>query len=245
MITSTLEQQQKYITVINNVLAKYDNMIKNINIEALKYAREFYEFTRGKITLKFINEVREKAKDSMARSSVETYTDMVYSLQEIKEQYLKECFPTTETIDALELNFIGKELEVMSCEELEEFYKTNFLDKNKVRLFDIELKRRKKLVDKGGNELKSDIVKVELLREQFCIEDKVTNLIDLRIKQINAYKSVSATMFTIINNIDINNELQPIMKSYNNLIAFIEGMSRNVMPSNINVMDMLNYEVEV
>ncbi|CAI3605547.1 conserved hypothetical protein [Clostridium neonatale] len=245
MITSTPEQQQKYITAINNVLAKYDNMIKNINSEALKYAREFYDFTRGKITVKFINEAREKAKDNMTRVSVEAYTDMVYRLQEIKEQYFNECFPTTETIDALELDFIGKELEVMSCEELEEFYKTNFLDKNKVRLFDIELKRRKRLVDKGGNEVNSDIVKLELVREQFCIEDKVTNLINLRIKQINAYKSVSANMFVLIKNIDINNELQPIMQSYSNLIAFIEGRSRNVMPSNINVMDMLNYEIEV
>lgn len=235
MFNSTDEQKSKYQSIINGVLNNYDSMIKRINGESLAYGKEFFGFTKGKITLTYIDDLKTKTKNNIIKIGQETFTKMVDELKQIKEDYFKECFPITETTDPLELDFVGKELAVMSYEEMADFYKSNFLDKNKVRLFDIEVKRRKISSEEKFN---ADAVMLENLREEYGLEDSITRQIDNNIKYFDSYRQMVSGMFTLIASID-GDMFNPKMIDYNKLFDFIESKSRWTIPQSINVNELL------
>ncbi|WP_459479630.1 hypothetical protein [Clostridium saccharoperbutylacetonicum] len=230
MLNSTDQQKEKYFNLINGVFGIYDGMIKGVNSELISYGKEFFKFTSGITTENYFKDIRNKTKDNLVKNCQGTYTKMIDELKNIKEKYINECFPVTKTTDSLELDFIGKELSVMTVDEMTTFYEENLMDLNKVRLFDIEVKRRK--MDKNKD---SNLAKLDFLRKEYAIEDDVTKEISNKIKVFDAYRQVSSTTIALVTGVD----LKPKMISYSKIFDYIEGKSRHASPKDVNINDLL------
>lgn len=233
MFNTTEEQKNKYRALIEGVFSKYNQIVTSVNNECKKYGADFYGFTTGKITLEYINDSKLKTKEGIIKIEQQVFTSMIDELVKIKERYVDECFPITETKDTVELDFIGKELAVMSYDELEQFYKINFADKNKVRLFDIEIRRRKISDNKVFN---ADAIKLDTLREEYSFKDKLTNTIDEKIKYIDGARQILTGTLVLFKDAALQ---EPRVISFNTLFDFIEGRSRYSVPKEIDVNDLI------
>jgi hypothetical protein len=236
MLNSTDQQKTKYFSLINGVLQGYNGLIDNINRELTSYGSEFRSFIIGKTTQNYIVDSRKKLIDTLVALSKNQFSKMIDELNKLKEDYVDECFPGISTTDTLELDFIGKELSVMTIEELSNFYQANLRDKNKVRLFDIELKKRKM------TELGSKLVTLENLRAEYEIEDLVIEDINTKMNFLEIYRQLVIASFPLFS--DINNDIAKPDKSVscNKLVEFIEVKSRRTGPQNVNVKDLLNVD---
>ncbi len=237
MYTSTQEQKEKYLGLINGPLGLMDGMIKEVSNILLSYAKSFYDFQKNIITYDYHMKRIGETKEKLMQLSQETFTSMTTEYRKIKENYLKECFPITETTDQLELNFVSKELEVMNREELEEFYKANYLDKNKVRLFDIEAKRRSRL---NTTEAKAEFIFLMQLKDSIGIEDIVIKTYDNRIKFIDGCRQLSGDTICIIKGIGSDGELIPSLTSCDKVIKSAQDKCAFGRPSDINVLDLID-----
>lgn len=234
ILESTPEQKAKYETAINSVYSGYDRLLPQINETLLTYGRVFYDQTKGKITYPYMINKKKETKERLITLTQETYTNTVNKLNEYREQYLKECFPMTSTEDSLELDFVSKELAVMNPEELKTFYLDNILDKNKVRLFDIELKKRINSDDPAAQ-----IVK--LFRDQFLIEDVITKEIDQKIKYFDGLRQMSNSTIPLIKT--LNGDLPKIqILSYDEVFRYIESKSCMNLPQSINIVELIKLE---
>jgi 23S rRNA pseudoU1915 N3-methylase RlmH len=162
---------------------------------------------------------------------------MISELNQLKEDYIKECFPESVTTDPLELDFIGKELEVMSRDELEKFYQDNFRDSNKMRLFAIEAKRRSRSED---SELKMDAASLKMLQDSHSIQDRVIKVIDERIKYLNAMMQLSSAGLYLVK-IDEEGDMQCKQISFKDVAAVVNGRSTMAMPQEIDIFDLMGW----
>lgn len=237
MYVVTQEQQQKFIGRINDSISLYNNLIKEVNKSLLSYVREYFDYTKGKITPEYIIETRSNLLTGIHVAEKSTFTEMISALNQLKEEYIKECFPESVTTDPLELDFIGKELEVMSRDELEKFYQDNFRDSNKMRLLAIEAKRRSRSED---SELKTDAAALKMLQDSHSIQDRVIKAIDERIKYVDAMIQLSSSGLYLIK-IDEEENMQCKLVSFNDIAAVVNGRSTMVMPQEIDIFELLGW----
>ncbi|SHF15258.1 hypothetical protein [Clostridium fallax] len=234
MFESTKELKIKYFDKINDVLNNYDEMIKKINHVLLVYGIDFYKFSQGQITLEYINNQRNNLLIDLKNINQETFSKIIESLNSIRKDYIKECFPIKETTDKLELEFIEKELSVMNCDELQEFYKSNFLDKNKVRLFDIEIKKRENSVNDSG----ISIGIVKNLRETYTIEDEVIDNINEWTKFFEGGRQIVSGALVLIKGFDNQGKFIPEIISHNEIIQFTQDFYRKQATNKINIVSI-------
>ncbi len=237
MYVVTQEQQQKFIGRINDSISLYNNLIKEVNKSLLSYGREYFDYTKGKITPEYIIETRSNLLTGIHVAEKSTFTEMISALNQLKEDYIKECFPESVTTDPLELDFISKELEVMSRDELEKFYQDNFRDSNKMRLLAIEAKRRSRSED---SELKTDAAALKMLQDSHSIQDRVIKAIDERIKYVDAMMQLSSSGLYLIK-IDEEENMQCKLVSFNDIAAVVNGRSTMVMPQEIDIFELLGW----
>ncbi len=229
MYVVTYEQQQKFISRINDNISLYTNLIKEVNKSLLSYGREYFDYIKGKITSEYILEKRSNLLTGIHVAEKSTFTAMVSDLNQLKEDYIKECFPESVTTDPIELDFIGKELEVMSRDELEMFYQDNFRDSNKMRLFAIEIKRRSR---SDNSELKTDAATLKILQDGHSIQDRVIKAIDERIKYVNGLMQLSSGGLFLVK-IDEEDQIQTRLVSYKDVVALVNGRSTMAMPQDM------------
>ena len=231
ILESTLEQKEKYQAAINSVYSGYDRLLPQINEILLSYGRVFYDQTQNKITYEYLMKTKQESKEKMINLSQETFIHAVDKLKEYKEQYLNECFPMTSTDDPLEVDFISRELSVMNADELKQFYLENMLDKNKVRLFDIELKKR-------INENDQDAQVIKIFKDEFTIEDSITKEIDEKIKYFDGLRQITLSSLALIKSL---NGATPEIKmlSFDEVFRFAEAKSCMFRPNIINIIELL------
>ena len=190
MYETTQEQKNKYLSQMRSTRSTVSNVIPKINSILVAYGKEFYRKTKGEYTDSYIHAVRAKAEEDIRILIRDKFTEIIDSLTKGKEDYIDLCFEKKTTTDPVELNFVGKELELMDSQELREFYELHFLDKNMVRLFDIEVKRRSKSNEQG---MSSQATMLHGFRNEFSINDMVIKRYDQCIKEFTGARSVSST----------------------------------------------------
>ena len=229
------EQKKKFLSRINDNMTSYDALIKDVNKVLLEYGREFFGYTSGRVTESYIREHKDNMLAGIGLASRKALSDMAAALEQLKADYISESYPADTTTDPLELSFVGKELEVMTSEELRIFYEENFTDANKVRLFDIEVKRRSRSDDQSkrteGNWLST-------VKDEFEIRDGVTKKISERIKLVNGMRSLSDGVLYLLA-ANENQELSINQASYQELIRTVESRSAMAMPQNVDVCEMM------
>ncbi len=232
VLESTPEQKEKYEIYINSVYRGYDSLINKINKILLSYGEVFFKGTQNILTHEYVLNKKKETKEEITNLSQKTFISAVEELKEYKEKYLNECFPMTSTDDSLELDFISRELAVMNSDELKQFYLENMLDKNKVRLFDIELKKRLNSND-------NDAQLIKLFKDEFTIEDSITKKIDERIKYFDGLRQISISSLALIKS--LNGSTPEIkMLSFDEVFRFVEGKSSMNKPDNINIIELLS-----
>lgn len=193
MYETTQEQKDKYLNKMRGIRSTVTDMVPKINSILVDYGAEFYRKTKGEYTDRYFSQIRAKAEEDIRITARDKFTEIIDSLNQEKENYIDQCFEKKTTTDPIELNFVGKELELMDREELQEFFEINFLDKNMVRLFDIEVKRRSKSNEPGMN---SQSVMLQNFRSEFVINDIVVQKFDQCIKELTGARSFSSnTLF--------------------------------------------------
>lgn len=238
MYESTQAQKDKYLGMINDPLKELSSMIDKVNKALTEYGANFYKHSKGIITDAYYREQRTKVKEELIKITYETYGKMFNTYVNLKESYLKESFPLTETTDQIELNFISKELELMDREELETFYLDNCFDKNKIRLFNIEVKRREKSSD---NSLRTDAAWLKTFEENFAIDDIVTRKYDERIKYMRAAKSAANGTFCVVTGVDARGNIEQKIAGYSEVMKYVEARSSFSVPQKIDIMEVFKY----
>lgn len=232
MYQSTQEQKEKYLQMISAPESRVGEMISELNKVLKDYVKISNAFYRGIYNEEYFKSQRAEALSQLQTLTSGTYATIKERLEEIKSAYLIECFPTEETTDPLELNFISKELELMDKDELISFYKDNALDKNKVRLFDIELKRRGKVEGKTA-----ELATIIAAKENFYIGDVVTRAIEEKVRFYDGCRQFSLEHFYLCSN-EPGTDQAPSMKSYKDIISSVDNMCRSYCPENLNIIDL-------
>ncbi|WP_455717159.1 hypothetical protein [Anaerosporobacter sp.] len=190
MFETTQEQKDKYLNKMRGIRTNVTEMAPKINSILVAYGAEFYRKTKGEYTDSYFSQIREKAEEDIRITARDKFTEVIDSLNQEKENYNDQCFEKKTTTDPTELNFVGKELELMDREELKEFFELNFLDKNMVRLFDIEIKRRSKSNDTMAQ---SEVAMLQAYKNEFAINDIVIQKYEQCIKEMIGARSVSSS----------------------------------------------------
>lgn len=232
MYQSTQEQKEKYLQMISAPECRVSEMIFQANKLLKDYVKASDSFYRGIYSEEYFKSQRTEALNKLQVLTSGTYVAIKERLEEIKSAYMFECFPTEETTDPLELNFLAKELELMDKDELISFYRDNALDKNKVRLFDIELKRREKVEGKTA-----DLAMVIIGKENFYIGDNVTKAIEEKAKFYDGCRQFSTDHFYLCSN-EPGVEAVPSMKSYKDILSSVDNMCRSHYPEDLNIIDL-------
>lgn len=229
------ELKKKFLSRINDNMTIYDALIKDVNKALLEYGSEFFGYTSGRVTESYIREHKENMLTGIGLASRKAFSDMSAALEQLKADYIIESYPADTTTDPLELSFVGKELEVMTSEELRAFYEENFNDANKVRLFDIEVKRRSRSDDQSrrteGNWLSS-------VKEEFEIRDSVTEKIGERIKLVTGLRSFSGNVLYFLS-IGEDGGVMTKLNPLSDIIRTVESRSRMAMPQQVDVYEMM------
>lgn len=197
--------ENKVISTLNN----YNDMITETDKMLFRYGVIHYNQTQNKYSLQFASEQKEALKVEIKNLNVSTLDKVIADLKEIKESYINEIVPEVSTIDPIELNFIEKELKVMSDSELLNYYKENYLDKNITRLIKIEYKDRNG--DRAIMELPS-----------YDIEDDITSNIDTEIKKVVGLRQVASSMCSFVGEIDSTGTPVPKLIPWNTIFANVE-----------------------
>ncbi|MDY4604024.1 hypothetical protein [Clostridium tertium] len=201
--------ENKVISTLNN----YNDMITETDKMLFRYGVIHYNQTQNKYSLQFASEQKEALKVEIKNLNVSTLDKVIADLKEIKESYINEIVPEVSTIDPIELNFIEKELKVMSDSELLNYYKENYLDKNITRLIKIEYK------DRNGAR-NGDRAIMEL--PSYDIEDDITSNIDTEIKKVVGLRQVASSMCSFVGEIDSTGTPVPKLIPWNTIFANVE-----------------------
>lgn len=209
----TQETKQKYLNEVAATVQNYDDMIKAIDTKFSKYGLLHYQQTQNVLNLAYAKEKKEELRAEIKNINITTLDTIAAQLKDIKERYIKEVTPSTAITDPLELDFIEKELKVMTDKELLDYYKENYLDTNIVRLCNIEHKARS-----GYREGKA-----MMSLPDYGVEDDVTKKIDSEIKRTIGMRQVVGTMCAFVGRIDETGTPVPKLISWNTVFEEIEN----------------------
>ncbi|WP_167955609.1 hypothetical protein [Anaerosporobacter faecicola] len=236
MCETTQEQKDKYLNRMREIRSTVTEMVPKINSVLVGYGAEYYRNTKGEYTASYFRSIRAKAEEDIKIIAKDKFTEIIDSLAKAKEDYIDQCFEKKTTTDPVELNFVSKELELMSREELQEFLELNYLDKNMVRLFDIEVKRRIKSNEQG---MSTQGTSLQNFKENFTINDQVIKTLDECIKEMTAARSVSgSTLF--FPQYDEYDNMTTKSVTYAELFNYIHGKCAWGAPSKdaVNILDI-------
>ncbi len=224
----TDEQKQSFMDEARAVIENWDDFIKQIDGKLKKYGMVHLSQTKEVMGLRLAKERKEELIAAMKNLNVSTIDDIVTDLKEIKERYINKIAPQKATTDPLELSFIEKELLVMKDEEVVDYYKENYLDKNITRLCKIEFNRRKNL--NGVN-----LVPLQ----DFGVQDSVTDEIDKSIKFYLGLRQFTSNSCCFIGAIEETGTPVPKMIAWTTIISEVEhrNMQRNV---HVSLKDFIN-----
>lgn len=201
--------ENKVISTLNN----YNDMIAETDKMLFRYGVIHYNQTQNKYSLQFAKEQKEALKVEIKNLNVSTLDKVIADLKEIKENYIDEIGPKVSTTDIIELNFIEKELKVMSDSELLDYYKENYLDKNITRLVKIEYRGRKGLIN--GNRIIIDL-------PDYDVKDDMTINLDTQIKKVVGLRQVASNMCSFVGEIDSTGTPVPKLIPWNTVFANVE-----------------------
>jgi hypothetical protein len=132
----------------------------------------------------------------------------------------------------MELDFIEKELTVMTDKELIGYYQENYLDSNITRLIRIEHKKRHGAADGA----------VYMPLHEFGVEDEVTKQIDEEIKRTIGMRSVTCSMCSFVGALDVTGTPVPKLISWGTL--FDQGEQRNKSSfTKVRLVDLYNSNI--
>lgn len=222
----------KYIKRAYEVVNKGDisSLFKPLMME---YRKVYVGFARGEYTQDFYNKKRQDFIMKMQELQVNLLNGMIEELVKVKEEHLA-IEPKQETKDLVELSLIEKELEVMTDDELVDFYRANVGDANLMRLFNITLKKND--IKKKGS---MDVVKIKI--NQIEDTDGTVRFIDDFIRQLETIKiSVEKGRFVVhalsadsAEDIDNNNGLGVINIETDGLQRTIYMINDSVDPNEL------------
>lgn len=215
------KKRREYLDEVRSVIENWDEFIKMIDGKLRKYGMIHLNQTQGIIGLKLAKERKEELLIDMKNLNVSTIDGIVESLKNVMERYVSEVAPEKATTDPLELSFIEKEIAVMKENELLEYYKENYLDKNIVRLCKIEFNRR--------NNIKGQSV---IPLQEYGVDDFVTKEIDKSIKFYIGLRQFTGASCSFIGEIEETGTPVPVYVSWSTIISEVEH--RN-MQHNVNV----------
>lgn len=179
----------KYIKKAYEIVNKGDisSLFKPLMME---YRKAYVGFARGEYTQDFYNKKRQDFIMKMRELQLNLLNGMIEELVKVKEEHLT-VEPKQETKDLVELSLVEKELEVMTDDELVDFYRSNVGDANLMRLFNITLKKND--IKKKGS---MDLVQIKI--DQIEDADETVRFIDDFIRQLETIKiSVEKVRFVV------------------------------------------------
>lgn len=211
----TEAQKKKYMDDITGISRNYDEMIHKINGALLQYGDIHYKMTINMLNVNYAKEQKKVLKEQIKNANISALDQIIVTLKDTKEKYIKDIAPVTAITDPLELSFIEKELKVMTDGELKEYYKENYLDTNIVRLIDIEWKAR--------NGYKDGKIMMEL--PKYDAVDPITNRIDQEIKMVVGLRQV-VDMMCCFQEPATDGGTKPVMIPWNTILQEVEN--RNI-----------------
>lgn len=211
----TEEQKKKYMNEVTSITTNYDTMLQSINSLLFQYGDVHYHMTHNTYTVNYAKEKKDALKVEMKNINVSALDRVIATLKDIKARYIKDIAPVTAITDTLELSFIEKELEVMKDNEIQEYYKENYLDSNIVRLIEIEWKKRNGY--KNGNAM--------LSLPKYDTVDSITKRIEQEIKLAVGLRQVVDSM-CCFEEPTTNEGTNPVMIPWNTILSEVE--KRNI-----------------
>lgn len=227
----TEAQKQKYMYDITSVTKNYDEMIPKINGLLLQYGSIHYKMTIDEISVNYAKDQKEALKVQMKNINVTALDQIVATLKETKEKYIKDIAPVTAITDPLELSFIEKELKVMKDSEVQDYYKENYLDSNIARLVEIEWKARHGYKD--GNAM------IEL--PKYSAVDPITKRIDQEIKTVVGLRQVADMMFCYQEPAD-DDSTKPVMIPWSTVLQQVENRNKSTVVR-VTVAELRKYNI--
>ncbi len=230
------EKKKQYEEKIRGIVKKYQELRKRLEPILLEYGKNFFDYAAGKITESFIKEEENKTREKVQEAVREECTEVLNALLNVKEKYLEEKSNGKKTEDPVELTLLSKELEVMETEELKQFYDLNQADANKMRLFQIELKKRKRF---GKEEDSNTSFELELYINQQTEADPVLNCIKEQVKVYTTLQGMKEVVYLM----DEHNETDVFRSDIFQLIAwkdlkhYVESKSGMARPTTINLLE--------
>jgi hypothetical protein len=227
----TEAQKQKYLYDITSVTKNYDEMIHKINGLLLQYGDIHYKMTIDMISVNYAREQKDALKVQLKNTNVTALDQIIATLKDTKEKYIKDIAPVTAITDSLELSFIEKELKVMKDSEVLDYYKENYLDSNITRLIEIEWKAR--------HDYKDGKVMMEL--PKYSAVDPITNRIDQEIKAVVALRQV-ADMMCCFQEPAADGHTKPVMMPWNMIIEQVEKRNLSTVVR-VTIGDLYRYNI--
>lgn len=227
----TEAQKQKYMSDITGITKNYDEMISKINGLLLQYGDIHYKMTVDMISVNYAREQKEALKVQLKNANVTALDQIIATLKETKDKYIKDIAPVTAITDPLELSFIEKELKVMKDSEVLDYYKENYLDSNITRLIEIEWKSR--------HGYKDGKVMVEL--PKYDAVDPITNRIDQEIKTVVSLRQV-ADMMLCFQEPATDDSTKPVMIPWNTILQEVENRNKSTVVR-VTIGDLYKYKI--
>ncbi|WP_294170761.1 hypothetical protein [uncultured Clostridium sp.] len=209
----TQERKDYYENKVVLTLNNYDKMITEVDNKLFRYGAIHHDFCVGKYSLGYAKEKKEDIKVEIKNINVTTLDNIVAELKNIREDYIKEIVPETSTTDLVELNLIEKELKVMSDSELLEYYKENYLDKNIIRLVQVEYKARNGFKDSN---------KARLELPKYDVKDTFITKIDTEIKRVVGLRQVVSNMCSFVGEVSATGSPVPKLIPWNTIFENVE-----------------------
>lgn len=224
-------QIQKYMYDIASVTKNYDEMIAAINGKLSRYGLLHHGMTKGTLGVNHVKEQKEALRVKMKNINVSALDQIIATLKDTKEKYIKDIAPVTAITDPLELSFIEKELKVMKDSEVLDYYKENYLDTNITRLIEIEWKTRKGYKDG----------KAMIDLPKYSAVDPITNRIDQEIKMVVGLRQVTSDMCCFQEPVGDNNT-KPVMIPWNNILEQVENRNSSTVVK-VTIGDLYKYNI--
>ena len=225
----TQEQRAKYLSDIQKIILDYQGMISEIDKRLASYRVIQYQQAQNVITLSHAKGQKEPLLVEMKNINAIALDEKVAALNELKEKHIEDVAPVTAITYTLELSFIEKELKVMTDQELQVYYKENYLDTNICQLIKIEHK---------GRSYKDN--KTMLPLPEYGVEDYISGQIDNAIHTIMALRQLAQSTLGM-QQLD-GGALKNVMIPWNQIIHEIEvrNLSSN---TKVTVNEMFNYNI--
>lgn len=223
-------QKQAFNSRLMNVWGNFDKLNKAIEDIVQTHGVNWYNVSEGKM---HPNEAQENT-DSLLLKAQETNTkhtvEALEELLKIKTDYKNTIMPpSSNKYDVVEISILEKEMSVMTDDELEQYYKENWLDDMLTRL--IVVQKKKRALAKHGITAGVTI----LTRETYS--DSFTKEIDEFISFVNAIAMGANTRFIYVYN--------PITKtvftqSWEAIFRYIRVKSHNGTKTAFSLADLMN-----